>query len=342
MGWQEGGMTKEEFRRTAVEVWARPYGKDNAAKAAAWVADALGVDRQHASRVSSLAALLQEQAEQAKSGEENLWPVSPLSPEAAVRSAAVVEWARPWAETIRQALFKTIDPPFATLEGATAWIEQESQQYQRQAAGRAKRLTAWQRQTREAPEGVGGNGFEAAVEIRRLTIRYPKDGALVVIPANSPELHRLATKATALAQATGWGEVQTVLYLLVKDREPVVPRYTLRVTLKTATTPEGEGRTRQVAAFTLNGTDLSFSELCRLYKTLRQQGIAKKPVTKRALEVWQFVQARRPAVTWAKCLQEWNAGHKKEEGRYTLRGFRKAWERVESVRAEGRVSEPRS
>lgn len=322
-------MSKEEFVKEAVARAADHFDKDLVRKAAQWVADNDGPERRNFPRVSSLAATFANE----QPGAKTLWPVNPLSPEASVRSDDLERWARPWAEAIRQALFKQAAAPFATLEDAITWIEGDSAKYARKAQARAKRLTAWQRQTRQSAEGLADYGFEVEAGITRLTIGYPKDGSMAAVPANSPTLHRLARAVRAIAQATGWTEIQTILYLLVKGWKPAVPRYTLQTWLKTATSPQGTGRLREYTELTLYSAYLSFVELRHLYKALQQHGVAKKkPLTKRAQGVWQFAEERKSRMKWTEMLKEWNDTHKKLERYESLRGFRKAWERVETVK----------
>lgn len=339
-------MTKEEFVKEAVGR-ASHLGEEPARKAAQWVANEDGPDRRHFPRVSSLAAVLAEK----QAGTEALWPVSPLSPEASVRSDAIERWVRPWAEAIRRELFQTTAPPFATSEDAIAWIEGESKKYARKAQTHTKHVHKWQQQAKQSSEGLSRYGLGMGAEITCWMILYSKDGSIKTVPATSPTLHRLAYKVKRISDATGWKEPEAVLYLLVKDVKPVVPRYTLRVRLKTATSPQGVSYSRQVAELTLHSADLSLDDLRKLYRALRQQGVAKKkPLTKQADAVWKFVNERRPSqgrsrasMEWRKVFNEWNDAHNKPKRKRerkpgdkwyaSLRGFRKAWERVETIRA---------
>ncbi|MBI3781166.1 MAG: hypothetical protein HY278_08945 [candidate division NC10 bacterium] len=318
--------TREGFIGMAGIVYGRQYGRELIESLAAVVFDAFGGGRLNLRQVATLARWCIERSAGDKGGRA---PRFQLSPADQLRASRRAEWATPWTERIRRALFDAPSPPFSDEAKATAWLKRESRAFVGQAARQVKKLGRWKRHADKTSRGLGAYGAVGSVEVRHETIPTFERGKPSAIPANSPTLHRLARETTRLAAATGWGQAQAVQWVLL-GTQPMTPGIVVTPRLRSASAPTGEALAEEWATVDLYDTTIGLPHLQRVMTQLRELGWRKrKPITGKVAELDAFVRARRPSVPWKQVLEEWNRSHPKKEQHYeTPRGMQLALQRA--------------
>ena len=302
-------IDREQFVEEAIKTVPPEYHQ-YARQAVQWVADELGSHRQYFRYVSPLAAELTRAAESAKDTDPLLR--FPIVPEDIVNSEIIADWAKPWAESVRQEVFGSPDPPFTSLTDAAAWIKEEEQTSRPESNLLRKELRDWEKKVVTEGRELQKRGmtFDFKVTVSRPVLAFPGTGDWVERAAAnwSPKLRKLVRAAEGIADATGWQDAQVTAFLLI-GMTPLVSRLRLNPEMKATKGEHGQGQLiRTWINVEIRGADFKFGDLKRLFRTIREYNVAQKYRLKdEAAKVWLFVREYHhiQGHTWPETLNEW-------------------------------------
>ena len=238
--------------------------------------------------------------------EQDLENVGRLPPSIQLDSDRLAEGLRSDIEALRTKLFGNQQPPFTDLGQAANWIECTEKEYQ----GRAE-CREW--------------------------LAYAVPGKDMVTRAaafiGSP-LERLAQVSAQLSRETGLRQAAVIAFALA-GIPPILPPARITIHRKI-----GGAFSRTWATIELHAGDLTFTQVRRLYNTVRQRmgTTRKKALADRDIALLDFVRTigeppqKQPGnrgtikAYWQHFEKEWSRGHRK--GKLTWRAAQNRYERL--------------